>query len=76
MKNMVRKFRREQEISQEELAKRAKTSRQTIVNLENVEGYAEKISLGLGFRIAKALGQPLGEIFLASPVKQVRQKTG
>ena len=61
IKNSVRKLRFENnEMTQQELAYRAGCTRQTIVALEQGK-YVP--SLALAFRIAKALGASLEEVF-------------
>jgi len=61
IKNSVRKLRFENnEMTQQELADRAGCTRQTIVALEQGK-YVP--SLALAFRIAKALGASLEEVF-------------
>lgn len=58
--NMVRKFRRWQEISQAELAQQAGVSRQTIANIEK-GNYAPSVYLALA--ICRVLGRTVEEIF-------------
>ena len=61
IKNSVRKLRfKNNEMTQQELADRAGCTRQTIVALEQGK-YVP--SLALAFRIAKALGASLEEVF-------------
>ena len=61
IQNKVRKFRFENgEMTQQDLADRAGCTRQTIVALEQGK-YVP--SLSLAFRIAKAFGAPLEEVF-------------
>jgi len=61
IKNKIRKLRFENgEMTQEELAKRAHCTRQTIVALEQ-EKYVP--SLALAFRIARVFSVPLDEVF-------------
>ncbi|HDJ22370.1 MAG: transcriptional regulator [Candidatus Aminicenantes bacterium 4484_214] len=61
IKNNIRKFRFENgEMTQEELANRAKCTRQTIVALEQGK-YVP--SLALAFRIARVFNVPLDEVF-------------
>lgn len=58
--NMVRKFRRWQEISQAELAQQAGVSRQTIANIEK-GNYAPSVYLALA--ICRVLGRTVEEVF-------------
>jgi putative transcriptional regulator len=75
MENRVRKFRRDLEISQEELARKANTTRQTIISIE--KGHTKDLYHSLAVKIADALGKPVGEVFLAHPVThEQRNKVG
>ena len=58
--NMVRKWRRWQELSQAELAERAGVSRQTIANIER-GNYSPSVHLALD--ICRELGKTVEEIF-------------
>ena len=61
LQNQIRRLRFEHgEMTQEELAARARVTRQTIIALEAGK-YAP--SLPLAFRIARAFGVPLEEVF-------------
>ena len=61
IKNRIRRLRFDQnEMTQEELANRAGCTRQTIIALEQGK-YVPSIELA--FRIAKAFGVPLEEVF-------------
>ena len=61
IKNRIRRLRFDHnEMTQEELANRAGCTRQTIIALEQGK-YVPSIELG--FRIAKAFGVPLEEVF-------------
>ena len=61
LKNKIRRFRFDNgEMTQEELANRVGVSRQTIIALEQ-EKYVP--SLGLAFRIARAFGVALEDVF-------------
>ena len=61
IKNQIRRLRFEKnEITQEELAKKAGVTRQTIIALE-AQKYSP--SLELAFRIAKVFDIPLEEVF-------------
>ncbi len=60
MKNRLRELRAKFNITQEELAQRAKVTRQTIIALE-AEKYSP--SLELAFRLAKVLNAPVDELF-------------
>lgn len=66
MKNRIKVFRAELNISQEELANQMGVSRQTIHAIENNK-YAP--SLTLGMRIAKYFNKPVEEIFLMEEEK-------
>ena len=58
--NMVRKFRRWNELSQAELAERTGVSRQTIANIEK-GNYSPSVYLALS--ICKVLGWTVEEVF-------------
>ncbi len=61
IKNRIRRLRFDQnEMTQEELANRAGCTRQTIIALEQGK-YVPSIELS--FRVAKAFGVPLEEVF-------------
>jgi putative transcriptional regulator len=60
LENDIRVWRAKCRMSQEELAKHAGVTRQTILAVENGK-YGP--SLELGFRIAKALGARIEEVF-------------
>ncbi|GAB3939642.1 helix-turn-helix transcriptional regulator [Corynebacterium tapiri] len=60
MENMVRKFRRWEELSQAELAQQAGVSRQTISNIEKGD-YSPSVYLALA--ICRALGKTVEEVF-------------
>ena len=61
IKNQIRRFRFDaNEMTQEELAKKAGVTRQTIIALE-AQKYSP--SLELGFRISKVFNVPLEEVF-------------
>ena len=61
VRNRIRRLRFEHdEMTQEELAKRAGCTRQTIIALEQNK-YVPSIELA--FRVAKAFGVPLEEVF-------------
>lgn len=66
MENIVKDIRNKRGMSVSELAKRAKTSRQTIYAIEKNE--IENISGALMFRIADALEYDVREIFFESSV--------
>lgn len=63
MKNRLRELRAKFNITQEELAHRARVSRQTIIALEAGK-YSP--SLELAFRLAKVLNTPVDELFQAN----------
>ena len=60
MKNQIRDLRREQGLSQEELARRCGVSRQTINAIENNK---YDPTLGLAMRMARLLGTAVEDIF-------------
>lgn len=60
MKNQIRDLRREQGLSQEELARRCGVSRQTINAIENNK---YDPTLGLAMRLARLLKTPVEDIF-------------
>lgn len=60
MENVIRNKRKEKGISQEELAKRCRVSRQTINAIEN-DKYDPTLSLA--FRLARELGLTVDELF-------------
>ena len=64
MKNQIRDLRREQGLSQEELARRCGVSRQTINAIEKGE-YNPTINLCRA--ICKALGKTLDDLFWEEP---------
>lgn len=59
--NRVRERRQELRLSQTELARRAGVVRQTVNQIENVEGYQATTVVCL--RIAEALGQDVSDLF-------------
>ena len=61
MKNQIRDLRREQGLSQEDLARRCGVSRQTINAIEN-DKYDPTLSLA--FRLARELGLTVDELFM------------
>ena len=62
MHNHVRKLRKEQRLTQAELAKKAQVSRATISGLEN--GLINTSKISTLKRISEALGSEIGDIFL------------
>ena len=60
MKNQIRDLRREQGLSQEELARRCGVSRQTINSIENNK---YDPTLALAFHLAAELGVRVDELF-------------
>ncbi|MDO8340327.1 MAG: helix-turn-helix transcriptional regulator [Candidatus Burarchaeum sp.] len=60
MKNRLKELRAKFNITQEELAQRAKVTRQTIIAIE-AEKYSP--SLELAFRLARILDTPIEEMF-------------
>ena len=63
MKNQIRFYRKQKQLSQEELAKRCGVSRQTINAIEN-EKYDP--TLALAFQLAKALEITVDQLFFPS----------
>ena len=61
MKNRIQELRKEQKISQEDLADAVGVTRQTIISLENGKYNA---SLQLAHKIARYFRKPIEEIFL------------
>ena len=61
MDNIIKELRKEQRISQEELAKAVQVTRQTIISLENGKYNA---SLLLAHEIAKYFGKSIEEVFI------------
>ena len=60
MDNIIKELRKEQRISQEELAKAVQVTRQTIISLENGK---YNPSLKLAMDIAKVFGVSVEEVF-------------
>lgn len=60
MENMIRQLRREQGLSQEELAQRCHVSRQTINAIENNK---YDPTLALAFHLARELGTTVDRLF-------------
>lgn len=61
MENHIRELRKQQRISQEELASAVCVTRQTIISLENGKYNA---SLILAYQIAKYFGKTIEEVFV------------
>lgn len=61
MKNHIQQLRKENHITQEELAKHCKVTRQTIISLENGK---YNPSIFLAFKIAKTFGLTIEEVFI------------
>lgn len=61
MKNNIKKFRKEKNISQENLAKLCNVSRQTINAIENNK---YDPTLSLAFQLASVLGVTVDELFI------------
>lgn len=68
--NMVRKFRRWNELSQAELAERTGVSRQTIANIEK-GNYSPSVYLALA--ICKVLNKTVEEIFDVEDIEQEQE---
>ncbi|KGP71481.1 helix-turn-helix transcriptional regulator [Pontibacillus yanchengensis] len=67
MKNHIKKFRSTAKLSQAELAKRCKVSRQTINAIEN-DKYDP--TLQLAFDIACVLGTTVDELFISESIEE------
>ena len=65
MKNIIKELRKEQRISQEELASAVRVTRQTIISLENGKYNA---SLLLAHEIAKYFEKTIEEVFIFEDV--------
>ena len=65
MKNIIKELRKEQRISQEELASVVRVTRQTIISLENGKYNA---SLLLAHEIAKYFEKTIEEVFIFEDV--------
>ncbi|MBW4438486.1 MAG: helix-turn-helix transcriptional regulator [Pleurocapsa minor GSE-CHR-MK-17-07R] len=62
MRNNIRRLRFEHnEMTQKELAEKVGATRQTLIAIENAKYFP---SLELAFRIARAFGKPLEEVFI------------
>lgn len=67
MKNIIRIKRKELGLSQEELGKKCKVSRQTINAIENNK---YDPTLALAFHLSKELNIPVDELFLPSDINE------
>jgi putative transcriptional regulator len=65
MKNQIKEFRKSAKLSQEELAKLCKVSRQTINAIENNK---YDPTLQLAFDIASVLGTTVDELFISDSI--------
>lgn len=65
MKTQIKELRREMGISQDELAKAVKVSRQTIISIENEKYIA---SLPLAYKISRYFNKQIEEVFDFSEV--------
>ena len=61
MNNRIKELRKEQKVTQEELAGAVGVTRQTIISLENGKYNA---SLQLAYKIAKYFGMTIEEVFI------------
>ncbi len=61
MQNRIKEYRKQQKITQDDLAKAVEVTRQTIISLENGKYDA---SLKLAHRIAKYFSVPIEELFV------------
>lgn len=61
MKNKIREIRKRKRLSQKELAKLSKVSRQTIATIEN---NLSEPHVSLAFKLAKILDVPLDTLFI------------
>lgn len=69
MKNLVRQFRAQNSLTQDELAEKVGVSRQTIISIER--GHYNP-SLLLAYKIATVFSRPIEEVFLC---KEELEKT-
>ena len=67
MKNRIQELRRENRITQEELAVRCKVTRQTIISLENGK---YNPSIFLAQKIAKVFGLTIEQVFIFEEEEQ------
>lgn len=65
MNNRIKELRKEQNVTQEELANAVGVTRQTIISLENGKYNA---SLQLAFKIAKHFGTEIEKVFIFEEV--------
>ena len=61
MENRIKKYRKERNITQDELAKAVSVTRQTIISLENGKYIA---SLNLAFKLAKYFNIKIEDLFI------------
>lgn len=61
LENRIKEFRKRNKITQDDLAKAANVTRQTIISLENGKYNA---SLQLAHKLAKYFGVPIEELFM------------
>lgn len=61
MRTKIAQYRRERQITQEELARAVKVTRQTIISIENGRYTA---SLPLAFRLARYFGVSIEDLFI------------
>ena len=61
MRNRIKEYRKEQSITQDELAKAVYVTRQTIISLENGKYVA---SLNLAFRLARYFNVKIEDLFI------------
>lgn len=65
MKTRIQELRKQNKVTQEELAEALGVTRQTIISLENGKYNA---SLQLAFKIARFFGKTIEEVFLYEPL--------
>ena len=61
MENRIKEYRKQQKITQDDLARAVRVTRQTIISLENGKYNA---SLQLAYKIAKYFGTTIEDIFI------------
>lgn len=70
MSNIVKVLRAKYNMTQEELAKQSKTTRQTIIRIEK----GKKPSFDVAMNISKVFGIPVNSIFFNSNAEQALQR--
>ncbi len=67
MKNHIQELRKENRLTQEELAERCRVTRQTIISLENGK---YNPSIFLAYNIAKVFGRTIEQVFIFGEEEQ------